>query len=85
MTKPTLIEACCNTPPTSAEWTNRGEDKVLGTKVQGEDRLVYRTGPKDAKRGIIAIYDIFGFHPTGIQFFDVRATEGVLLVFFKRE
>ncbi|GJJ74426.1 hypothetical protein EMPS_06784 [Entomortierella parvispora] len=70
MTNPSLNDACCNTPPTSAEWTKRGEDKVLGTKIQGEDRLVYRTGPKDAKRGIISVYDIFGFHPTGVQFFD---------------
>ncbi|KAF9958368.1 hypothetical protein BGZ72_000434 [Mortierella alpina] len=35
------------------------------------------TSPTDAqnsKRGIIAVYDIFGFHPTGIQFYDRLAS-----------
>lgn len=68
-----FVEACCNTPPTNAEWVNKGVDKVLLTKVNGEDRLTYRTGPKDSKRGIIGVYDIFGFHPTTYQFFDVIA------------
>ncbi|KAG0050375.1 hypothetical protein BGZ83_004840 [Gryganskiella cystojenkinii] len=73
----TLSDSCCNTPPTAAEWTRRGVDKVMGTKVQGEDRMTYRTGPKDSKRGLIAVYDVFGYHPTGIQFFDRLAmTEG---------
>ncbi|KAF9538070.1 hypothetical protein EC957_007259 [Mortierella hygrophila] len=66
----TFVEACCNTPPTNTEWVNKGVDKVLPTKVNGEDRLTYRTGPKDSKRGIIGVYDIFGFHPTTYQFFD---------------
>ncbi|KAG0286804.1 hypothetical protein BGZ96_009154 [Linnemannia gamsii] len=74
----TLIEVCCNTSPTNAEWVNKGVDKVLPTKVNGEDRLTYRTGPKESKRGIIGIYDIFGFHPTAYQFFDrlALANEG---------
>ncbi|KAF9287849.1 hypothetical protein BGZ68_001198 [Mortierella alpina] len=66
----TLTSTCCNTPPTNAQWQRKGEDRILTQKVHGEERKVYRTGPKDSKRGIIAIYDIFGFHPTGIQFYD---------------
>ncbi|KAF9119959.1 hypothetical protein BGW39_011786 [Mortierella sp. 14UC] len=65
-----LNDACCNTPATDAEWVNKGVDKVLPTQVNGEDRMTYRTGPKDSKRAIIGVYDIFGFHPTGYQFFD---------------
>ncbi|KAG0215570.1 hypothetical protein BGX33_001131 [Mortierella sp. NVP41] len=73
----TLNDSCCNTLPTNAQWTNKGVDKVLPTKVNGEDRLVYRTGPKDSKRGIIGIYDILGFSPTGTQFFDrLASTDG---------
>jgi hypothetical protein len=75
----TFVEACCNTPPTNAEWVNMGVDKVLPTKVNGEDRLTYRTGPKDSKRGIIGVYDILGFHPTTYQFFDVCTQESFLL------
>ncbi|KAG0351372.1 hypothetical protein BG005_009157, partial [Podila minutissima] len=65
-----LVAACCNTPSTETQWDNRGEYQILGTKIAGEDRKTYRTGPKDSKRGLIAIYDIFGYHPTGLQFFD---------------
>ncbi|KAF9920915.1 hypothetical protein FBU30_009125 [Linnemannia zychae] len=70
MTGPSLVSACCNTPATNAEWTNKGYEKVLATKVNGEERKVYRTGPKDAKHGIIGVFDIFGLHPTTYQFFD---------------
>ncbi|KAF9360813.1 hypothetical protein BGX26_007575 [Mortierella sp. AD094] len=72
-----LTESCCNTPPTEAQWQPKGQDKVLTTLINGEERKVYRTGPKDSKRGVIAVYDIFGFHPTGIQFFDrIAASNG---------
>ncbi|KAF9353525.1 hypothetical protein BGX34_011520 [Mortierella sp. NVP85] len=65
-----LVPACCNTPPTKAHWHDKGAEVPLSTKIDGEERLTYRTGPKDSKRGIIAIYDIFGTHPTTRQFFD---------------
>ncbi|KAF9311087.1 hypothetical protein BG003_007809 [Podila horticola] len=65
-----LVAACCNTPSTEAQWNNKGEYQILSTKIAGDDRKTYRTGPKDAKRGLIAIYDIFGYHPSGLQFFD---------------
>ncbi|KAF9172519.1 hypothetical protein BGX21_007719 [Mortierella sp. AD011] len=66
----TLTEACCNNQPTSAEWQRKGTDKPLSTKVDGHEYLVYRTGPKDSKRGVVAIADPFGLHPTSIQLYD---------------
>ncbi|KAF9162539.1 hypothetical protein DFQ26_003463 [Actinomortierella ambigua] len=66
-----LSNACCNTPPTDAQWKEKG---VLKTLDNG--RQVYRTGPKDAKRGIVAFYDIFAWHPTTYQFYDRLAEKG---------
>ncbi|KAF8938089.1 hypothetical protein EDD21DRAFT_373363 [Dissophora ornata] len=66
----TLTDACCNNQPTSAEWQPKGTDTVLATKVDGHERKVYRTGPKDSKRGIVAIHDPLGLHPTSIQVYD---------------
>ncbi|KAF9109058.1 hypothetical protein BGX27_008041 [Mortierella sp. AM989] len=66
-----LTAACCNTPPVqNAHWHNKGEDTILTREIAGEKVKSYRTGPKTSKRGIIAIYDIFGYHPTTYQFFD---------------
>ncbi|KAG0354296.1 hypothetical protein BGZ54_001711 [Gamsiella multidivaricata] len=65
-----LTDACCNTPPTNAVWQNKGHDKILPHKVNGIERKTYRTGSKDSKRGIIAVHDILGFHPTTYQFLD---------------
>ncbi|KAF9933961.1 hypothetical protein FBU30_003905 [Linnemannia zychae] len=66
-----LTAACCNTPPIeNAQWNNKGETIPLSTLIAGEKRNTYLTGPKDSKRGIVAIYDIFAYHPTTYQFFD---------------
>ncbi|KAF9432743.1 hypothetical protein BGZ76_010373 [Entomortierella beljakovae] len=66
-----LTDACCTTPPVdNAHWHNKGEYVFLSAEVGGEKRMTYRTGPKTSKRGLIAIYDIFGRHPTTFQFFD---------------
>ncbi|GJJ68741.1 hypothetical protein EMPS_01087 [Entomortierella parvispora] len=65
-----LTSACCNTPPTDAHWHLKGKQTPLSQKIAGQERTTYRTGPKDSKRGIIAIYDIFGHHDTTYQFFD---------------
>ncbi|KAG0345387.1 hypothetical protein BG004_003751 [Podila humilis] len=73
-----LVDACCNTPKVEeAVWENKGEYQTLRTQIAGEDRKTYRTGPKDSKRGLICVYDIFGYHPTGLQFFDrIAASNG---------
>ncbi|KAF9575336.1 hypothetical protein EC968_003387 [Mortierella alpina] len=63
--------ACCDTPSIKdAQWHNKGEFTTLSKEVAGEKIKTYVTGPKDSKHGLIAIYDIFGYHPTGLQFFD---------------
>ncbi|KAG0245377.1 hypothetical protein BGW41_000004 [Actinomortierella wolfii] len=66
-----LSNACCNTPPTDAQWKEKGTIKTLDN-----GRQVYRTGPKDAKRGIVAFYDIFAWHPTTLMFYDRLAEKG---------
>ncbi|KAG0225426.1 hypothetical protein B0O80DRAFT_446214 [Mortierella sp. GBAus27b] len=65
-----LTSACCNTPPTNAHWHKKGNEVPLSTFINDEERVTYRTGSKDSKRGLVAIYDIFGIHPTTLQFFD---------------
>ncbi|KAF9291231.1 hypothetical protein BGZ68_004751 [Mortierella alpina] len=66
-----LTSACCNTPSNQdAQWHDKGEYTTLSKEIAGEKVRTYVTGPKDSKRGLIAIYDIFGYHPTGLQFFD---------------
>ncbi|KAF8938090.1 hypothetical protein EDD21DRAFT_443343 [Dissophora ornata] len=69
----TLVDACCNTPPTNAQWQPTGYDKILANRVNEQECKVYRNGPKDSKRGLIALTDIFGFHPTTCQFLDLLA------------
>ncbi|KAF8943981.1 hypothetical protein BGZ47_004786 [Haplosporangium gracile] len=66
-----LTAACCNTPAVENAHSHlTGEFVTLSTEIAGQKRKTYLTGPKDSKRGIIAIYDIFGYHPTSQQFYD---------------
>ncbi|KAH8654700.1 dienelactone hydrolase family protein [Ilyonectria robusta] len=62
-------EACCNIPPVlSNGYNGQGSyEEVGGLKS-------YVTGPADAKKGILAIYDIFGYFPQSIQGADILAT-----------
>ncbi|KAF1977863.1 dienelactone hydrolase family protein-like protein [Bimuria novae-zelandiae CBS 107.79] len=64
----TQSQACCNTPAVvSKGYQEKGEYiEVQGMKT-------YATGPKDAKQGILIIYDIFGFFPQTIQGADIMA------------
>ncbi|KAF9208385.1 hypothetical protein BGZ49_008970 [Haplosporangium sp. Z 27] len=66
-----LNDACCNNKPSdAAEWQRKGTDVPLSAKVEGHEYLVYRTGPKDSKRGLIAIADPLGSSPTTYQVYD---------------
>ncbi|KAF9575337.1 hypothetical protein EC968_003388 [Mortierella alpina] len=66
-----LSAACCNTPfNNNAQWDNMGEFTTLSKEIAGEKVKTYVTGPKDSKRGLVAIYDIAGYSPSGLQFFD---------------
>ncbi|KAK4453491.1 Carboxymethylenebutenolidase [Podospora aff. communis PSN243] len=62
-------EACCNIPPIVGSGYNaKGQyDQVDGLKT-------YVTGPHDATKGIVVIYDIFGYFDQTIQGADILAT-----------
>ncbi|KAK4239326.1 Carboxymethylenebutenolidase [Achaetomium macrosporum] len=62
-------EACCNIPPViSTGYTAKGSyDEVNGMKT-------YVTGPADATKGIVMIYDIFGYFDQTVQGADILAT-----------
>lgn len=62
-------EACCNIPPVvSSGYSPKGAyDEFDGLKT-------YATGPDDAKKGILVVYDIFGFFDQTVQGADILAT-----------
>jgi len=62
-------EACCNVPPViSSGYSAKGSyDTVDGFKT-------YATGPGDASRGIVVVFDIFGYFDQTIQGADILAT-----------
>lgn len=61
-------KACCTISPIqTGDYDGKGEYiKLNGLKT-------YRTGPKDSKKGILLIYDIFGYYPQTIQGADILA------------
>ncbi|KAI8966502.1 Alpha/Beta hydrolase protein [Daldinia sp. FL1419] len=62
-------EACCNIPPVvSKGYTEKGTYEDLG------GFKTYVTGPEEATKGIITIYDIFGFYPQTLQGADILST-----------
>ncbi|CAJ2504107.1 Uu.00g115010.m01.CDS01 [Anthostomella pinea] len=62
-------QACCNVPPVVAKnYSERGSYEELGGMKS------YVTGPQGATKGIIEIFDIFGFKPQTIQGADILAT-----------
>ncbi|KAL1853135.1 hypothetical protein VTK73DRAFT_9080 [Phialemonium thermophilum] len=62
-------EACCNIPPVvSKGYTPKGSYEELG------GYKTYVTGPSDATKGILAIYDIFGYFEQTLQGADILAT-----------
>lgn len=64
-------EACCNIPPiVSADYDPKGGYEALG------GYKTYVTGPSDATKGIVTIYDIFGYYPQTLQGTDILASSG---------
>lgn len=62
-------EACCNIPPVVVKGYNaKGSYEELG------GFKTYVTGPAEASKGIVAIYDIFGYFDQTIQGADILAT-----------
>ncbi|QBZ66251.1 hypothetical protein PoMZ_13224 [Pyricularia oryzae] len=62
-------KACCNVPPV----VESGYEKK-GTYEEVGGYKTYVTGPQDATKGIIAIYDIFGYFDQTLQGMDILAT-----------
>lgn len=64
----TQSHACCTVPAVvDHEYKEKGEYvTIAGTKT-------YATGPSDATKGIILIYDIFGYFPQTLQGADILA------------
>jgi len=62
-------EACCNLPPVvSSGYSSKGKyEEIDGLKT-------YVTGPEDATKGIVMIYDIFGYFDQTLQGADILAT-----------
>lgn len=62
-------EACCNIPPVvSSGYTAKG------AYVEIDGFKAYTTGPEDATKGIVVIYDIFGYFEQTLQGADILAT-----------
>ncbi|ORX93391.1 alpha/beta-hydrolase [Basidiobolus meristosporus CBS 931.73] len=58
-------KACCSLPPVVSDYQPKGSIEKI------DDLSVYFVGPKDAKKAVVVIYDIFGFHPNTKQFCDI--------------
>ncbi|KAI1382978.1 Alpha/Beta hydrolase protein [Hypoxylon trugodes] len=62
-------EACCNIPPVvSTGYITKGSYEELG------GYKTYVTGPADAEKGIISVYDAFGYFDQTLQGADILAT-----------
>ncbi|KAL7269227.1 hypothetical protein RUND412_008122 [Rhizina undulata] len=70
-----MNKACCSIPPVvSTNYVPKGTyEELNGMKT-------YVTGPRDAKTGVLVVYDIFGFFPQTIQGADIIASAGHLVV-----
>jgi dienelactone hydrolase len=62
-------EACCNIPPIVSKAYN-----AKGSYEEIDGLKTYVTGPADATKGIVVIYDIFGYFEQTIQGADILAT-----------
>ncbi|KAI1337193.1 hypothetical protein F5Y15DRAFT_391708 [Xylariaceae sp. FL0016] len=62
-------EACCNVPPIVAKgYEAKGSYEELGGYKS------YVTGPSDTTKGIVTIFDIFGYYPQTLQGADILST-----------
>jgi hypothetical protein len=62
-------QACCTVPPV----ISKGYE-AKGTYTTIDGMKTYTTGPSDAKKALLVIYDIFGFKDQTIQGADILAT-----------
>lgn len=67
-TESTQSQACCNTPAVVGKgYTPKGD------YIEVDGLKTYATGSKDAKLGILVVYDIFGFFNQTLQGADILA------------
>ncbi|OAA63606.1 dienelactone hydrolase family protein [Niveomyces insectorum RCEF 264] len=62
-------EACCNVPPVVSQGY-----KVKGTYETYAGKKTYTVGPDDATKGIVVVFDIFGYKDQTLQGADILAT-----------
>ena len=67
----TQSAACCNTP---AVISNGYQEK--GKYITVDGLKTYTTGPSSASKGILVVFDIFGFFPQTLQGSDIVAYSG---------
>ncbi|KAK7962560.1 dienelactone hydrolase [Apiospora aurea] len=62
-------QACCNIPPVvSKGYEDKGSYEDIG------GFKTYVTGPNDASKGVLVIYDIFGYFPQTLQGADIMSS-----------
>ncbi|KAL2269569.1 hypothetical protein VTJ83DRAFT_1753 [Remersonia thermophila] len=61
--------ACCNIPPVVSSGY-----QPKGTYKEYDGLKTYHTGPSDATKGLVVIYDIFGYFDQTVQGADILAT-----------
>ncbi|ETS77822.1 hypothetical protein PFICI_09884 [Pestalotiopsis fici W106-1] len=62
-------EACCNIPPVQSKgYSAKGSYEEFG------GYKTYVTGPKDAAKGVLIIFDIFGYFPQTLQGADILSS-----------
>lgn len=73
---PSVPESCCNRTAASYNYTPEG----LYTTIAGLN--IYTTGPSNATRAILLIYDIFGLANQTLQGADIlaKSTDSLVLV-----
>jgi hypothetical protein len=68
------IKDCCPTDVQPVTSDYKGAGKMEKLKVGDEEIDMYVTG--EGKKGIIHVYDIFGYHPNAFQVADLVAKKG---------
>ncbi|KAI7857440.1 Alpha/Beta hydrolase protein [Circinella umbellata] len=63
------LKSCCTIAPVDSTYQPVGTVENVGI----HELPTYIVGPKDAKKAIVVLYDIFGFHNNTKQFCDVLA------------
>ncbi|KAJ1720792.1 hypothetical protein LPJ53_004623 [Coemansia erecta] len=69
-----FISACCNTLPVKGNYT------PTGTTVTTEAMKYYIVGDKNSDRGVVMLYDIFGYHSNFFEVADLLSKTGLRVI-----